>query len=317
MRSSGGQKSTSHAAIGRFPAVTTEQRDEQSLSGTFGRMLRRIIRLISFTRSGAIGGVIILALLILAIAAPAIAPADPKFQDLPHRAAFVSLAHPLGTDLLGRDVLSRILYGARISLTLGIAAVVLGALLGVPLGLVSGYLGKFVDILIMRCVDVLLVFPLYLLAIMVIAILGPSLHGMILAVGISSAPRFARLTRGEVLAVKNRDFVFVAQALGAPGWRVVLRHILPNITGSLIVLATLRVGTAILVEASLSFVGLGPQPPTPAWGLMISDGIRAMRDAPWVAGFPGIAIMVAVLGFNLFGDGLRDALDPRLRTDST
>ena len=273
-----------------------------------------VMRLIRFSRTGTIGAALVGIFLLLAILAPLIAPADPNFQDLPSRAKFVSPQHLLGTDLLGRDMLSRILYGARVSITLGIAAVVVGMVLGLPFGLLAGYLGGYVDLIVMRIVDILLAFPLYLLAIVVIAILGPSLPNMILAVGISSAPRFARLARGDVLTAKHFEFVFAARALGAPGVRIVLGHILPNIAGPLIVLATLRIGTAILVEASLSFVGLGPQPPTPAWGLMISDGLKAMRSAPWVAGFPGLAIMLVVLGFNLLGDGLRDALDPRLRT---
>jgi len=273
-----------------------------------------VMRLIRFSRTGTIGAILVGLFLLLAILAPLIAPADPNFQALPSRAKFVSPQHLLGTDLLGRDMLSRILYGARVSMTLGIAAVVVGLVLGLPFGLLAGYLGGYVDLVVMRIVDILLAFPLYLLAIVVIAILGPSLPNMILAVGISSAPRFARLARGDVLTAKHFEFVFAARALGAPGVRIVLGHILPNIAGPLIVLATLRIGTAILVEASLSFVGLGPQPPTPAWGLMISDGLKAMRSAPWVAGFPGLAIMLVVLGFNLLGDGLRDALDPRLRT---
>ena len=271
------------------------------------------VRLIRFTRTGTVGAAIVLTFVMLAILAPVISPADPIFQNLPDRAKFISPQHPLGTDLLGRDMLSRILYGSRISLTLGVAAVVLGSLLGIPFGLIAGYVGRGVDMAIMRFVDVLLAFPLLLLAIIVIAILGPSLPNMVLAVGISSAPRFARLARGEVLSARNLDFILAARALGTPDWRIVMLHILPNIAGPLIVLASLRVGTAILVEASLSFVGLGPQPPAPAWGLMIADGLKAMRNAPWVAGFPGLAIMLVVLGFNLLGDGLRDALDPRLR----
>jgi len=271
------------------------------------------VRLIRFTRTGTVGATLVLTFLLLAILAPVISPADPIYQDLPSRAKFVSLEYPLGTDLLGRDMLSRILRGARISLTLGITAVVVGSLLGVPLGLIAGYVGRNVDMVIMRLVDVLLAFPLLLLAIIVIAILGPSLPNMILAVGISAAPRFARLARGEVLGARQLDFVLAARAIGVPGWRIILAHILPNIAGPLIVLASLRIGTAILVEASLSFVGLGPQPPAPAWGLMIADGLKALRNAPWVAGFPGLAIILVVLGFNLLGDGLRDALDPRLR----
>ena len=281
-------------------------------TATAGRV-SSLLRLIRFTTTGTIGASIVLAFIALSLLAPLIAPADPNFQDLPSRAQFVSWQHPLGTDLLGRDMLSRILYGSQISLTLGITAVIVGSLLGVPFGLIAGYIGRGVDMAIMRVVDVMLAFPLLLLAIIVIAILGPSLPNMVLAVGISSAPRFARLARGEVLSARNLDFVLAARALGTPGWRIVLLHILPNIAGPLIVLASLRVGTAILVEASLSFVGLGPQPPTPAWGLMIADGLKAMRNAPWVAGFPGLAIMLVVLGFNLLGDGLRDALDPRLR----
>jgi peptide/nickel transport system permease protein len=275
---------------------------------------RSMGKMIAFSPTGTVGAAVLLLLLLVAVGAPLLAPADPLFQDLPNRARFISAEHPLGTDTLGRDMLSRIIYGARISLTLGLMAVLVGGLLGIPLGLLSGYLGKLPDLVIMRAVDILLAFPLYLLAIVVIAILGPSLQNMILAVGLASTPRFARLTRGEVLSAKNREFILAAQAVGAQSWRVVLLHILPNIAGPLIVLATLRVGTAILVEASLSFVGLGPQPPTPAWGLMISDGLKALRSAPWVPGFPGLAIMLAVLGFNLLGDGLRDALDPRLRS---
>jgi peptide/nickel transport system permease protein len=293
-------------AVGEQPIVAEGQRVSA------GR-ISSVVRLISFTRTGTIGAVIVLTFLLLAILAPVISPTDPIFQNLPDRAKFISLEHPLGTDLLGRDMLSRILYGSRISLTLGIAAVLVGSLLGVPLGLLAGYLGRNVDMVIMRLVDVMLAFPLLLLAIIVIAILGPSLPNMVLAVGISAAPRFARLARGEVLSARQLDFVQAARSIGVPGWRIVLQHILPNIAGPLIVLASLRVGTAILVEASLSFVGLGPQPPAPAWGLMIADGLKAMRNAPWVAGFPGLAIMLIVLGFNLLGDGLRDALDPRLR----
>jgi peptide/nickel transport system permease protein len=293
-------------AVGEQTVVAEGQRAPVSRAGS-------ALRLIRFTRTGTIGAAIVLAFMVLALLAPVISPADPIYQDLPSRAKFVSPEHPLGTDLLGRDMLSRILYGSRISLTLGIAAVVLGSLIGVPLGLIAGYLGRNVDMVIMRLVDVLLAFPLLLLAIIIIAILGPSLPNMVLAVGISAAPRFARLARGEVLGARQLDFVLAARSIGVPGWRIVALHILPNIAGPLIVLASLRVGTAILVEASLSFVGLGPQPPAPAWGLMIADGLKAMRNTPWVAGFPGLAIMLVVLGFNLLGDGLRDALDPRLR----
>ena len=281
-------------------------------TATAGRV-SSLLRLIRFTTTGTIGASIVLAFIALSLLAPLIAPADPNFQDLPSRAQFVSWQHPLGTDLLGRDMLSRILYGSQISLTLGITAVIVGSLLGVPFGLIAGYIGRGVDMAIMRVVDVMLAFPLLLLAIIVIAILGPSLPNMVLAVGISSAPRFARLARGEVLSARNLDFVLAARALGTPGWRIVLLHILPNIAGPLIVLASLRVGTAILVEASLSFVGLGPQPPTPAWGLMIAEGREVLEKAWWVAAMPGIALSLVILSANMAGDWLRDFLDPTLR----
>jgi peptide/nickel transport system permease protein len=205
------------------------------------------------------------------------------------------------------------LWGGRLSLLLGAASVGIGSVFGVAIGLASGYVSGWLDVVLMRIVDILIAFRLLLLAILVMAILGPGLIHTAVAIGVSMLAAFARLTRGEVLAAKEREYVEAARAVGAPGSRIIYRHILPNILSPLVVLATLRLGEAILAEAALSFLGLGAGPPAPAWGLMVNEGLQVLRSAPWVSLAPGLAIMLAVLGFNLFGDGLRDAFDPRLR----
>ncbi|MGF3499634.1 MAG: ABC transporter permease, partial [Candidatus Methanosuratincola sp.] len=223
-----------------------------------------------------------------------------------------SWQHPLGTDELGRDILSRIIYGTRISLTIGIVSVAVGLSLGVVLGAFSGYYGGWLDILIMRFIDIMMSFPTILLAIIVVTILGPGLYNAMVAVGVAQVPLYSRLVRGMILKLKGEDYVQAARALGANNFRIVSHHILPNCISPLLVQATLNIASAILSAAALGFLGLGAQPPTPEWGTMLSKGRLYMRVAPHISIFPGLAIMMTVLAFNLFGDGLRDALDPQM-----
>ena len=224
-----------------------------------------------------------------------------------------SAAHLLGTDEVGRDILARIIWGARASLAAGLVSVAIAIAVGVPLGLAAGTAGGLVDGLISRYADAMLACPFLILAIALAAFLGPSLTNAMVAIGVTATPIFVRLTRGQVLTVKAEDYIEAARALGNPRWRVALRHILPNVMPALLVQASLTVATAIIAEASLSFLGLGQQPPAPSWGSMLNAAQRFLSQAPWMAVFPGLAIMVTVLSFNLFGDGLRDALDPRSR----
>jgi peptide/nickel transport system permease protein len=272
-------------------------------------MLRHIID----NRAMLVGCILILMFTITAIFSAWLSPFDPFAQNIRLRLRPPGDAHWLGTDGFGRDILSRIIWGARISLTVGVVAVAIGATLGILAGLVSGFVGGAVDNLIMRVVDVLLVLPTVLLALVIVAMLGPGIFNLMIAVGISNGPRFARVIRAEVLAVKKMVFVDAASALGASYIRLMLRHILPNTFASILVLSTLRIAQAITTEASLSFLGLGVSPPIPTWGSMISDGRIYLRTSPWVAIVPGIMIMLIVMAFNLFGDGLRDLLDPKLR----
>ena len=259
------------------------------------------------------GGAVVIVLILVAIAAPYIAPYDPSDQDLANSMAAPSMAHLAGTDVHGRDIFSRIIHGTRISLRIGFLGMLLGCVVGVVLGLVSGYYGGWADTLIMRLLDVQLAFPGLLVAICIIAIIGPGLENVILAVGIFSVPLFARVTRGQVLTLKEQEFILAARMMGAQDGRIMLTHLLPNAVAPILVLCTLRIATAILTAASLSFLGLGAQPPTPEWGAMLSDGRAYLAIAPHVATTPGLAILITVLSFNLLGDGLRDALDPRLR----
>jgi len=271
------------------------------------------LRSLARSRGAVFGLVVVLGLLAMAILAPVISPYDPVRQELVNQNLPPGAEHLLGTDRLGRDNLSRIIWGARLSFFTGVGSVLVGAVQGSVLGLVGGYYRGWADSIIIRVVDLLLVFPLYLSAIFVVAVLGPSQINTILAVGIATTPAFARLTRGEVLGEREKEYVLAAQALGMNTGRVIVRHILPNILAPLLVLASLNVGNAVLVEASLSFLGLGPPPPTPSWGLMVNDGMVVLRRAPWVSLLPGAAVALLVLGSNLLGDGLRDAFDPRLR----
>jgi len=252
-------------------------------------------------------------LVVVAIAAPLLAPFDPYVQDTSRRLEPPSKEHPLGLDDLGRDVLSRIIWGARVSLRVGFSVVILASLAGVTLGAISGYFGGAVDVIVMRLCDILLAFPGILLAIALVAVLGPSLNNVILALAIIGWVGYARLVRGQVLKVREMEYVTAAKALGAKSPRVIIRHVLPNVINPVIVMATLGLAGAILSEAALSFLGLGVQPPTPSWGAMLTAGRRYLGLANHLAIFPGAAIMLAVMGLNFLGDGLIDALDPKYR----
>ncbi len=265
------------------------------------------------SRTAVAGALIVTLFVALALLAPHIVPYNPFQGALGDRLRPPSAAHWLGTDELGRDLLSRILYGARISLQIQIVSVVLALVIGVLLGATGGYLGGATDSVIMRCMDVLLAFPSIFLALGIIAALGTGLFNLMLAAGISSIPAFARIVRGSVLSLKEREFVEAAKALGGGSRRIMFRHLLPNCLAPVIVQSTLRMATVLLTASGLSFLGLGVQPPTPEWGAMLSNARSYLIVAPHVATIPGVAIMVVVVGFNLFGDGLRDTLDPRLR----
>lgn len=265
-------------------------------------------------RPGAVIGLaIVVAVVGMAALADVIAPYDPTATDWGAVRAAPSLAHPFGGDEVGRDVLSRIIYGARASLGAGLVSVGLAVALGLPIGLVAGYAGGWVDGAIMRLTDALLAIPFLILAIALAAFLGPSLGNAMIAIGITATPIFVRLTRGQVMSVKVEDYVEAARAMGNPRWRIALFHILPNIMPALLVQATLSIAAAIIAEAALSFLGLGQQPPAPSWGSMLNTAQRFLTNAPWMAIWPGLAIFLVVLSFNLVGDGLRDALDPRER----
>ncbi|MEJ2287381.1 MAG: ABC transporter permease [Deinococcales bacterium] len=263
--------------------------------------------------SAVAGFVILLALVLAAIFAPLLTPYDPAKQALVEALQQPSRAHPLGTDQLGRDLLARILYGGRLTLFIGIFAVGVGALLGVPLGIISGYYRGATDMVIQRLMDLMLAFTSFLLALTLIALLGVGLTNVIVAVGISAVPRFARLVRSSVLTIREISYVEASRALGAVDRRVLWRHVLPNAIAPVIVQATLGMGTTILAAAGLGFLGLGVQPPTPEWGAMLGQGRNYIFSNPSLSTFPGLAIFLAVMGFNLLGDGLRDALDPQLR----
>jgi peptide/nickel transport system permease protein len=274
--------------------------------------LRRFARTF-FRHRGAVFGLTILTCWVaVALFAPVLAPRDPLELGMAGRVG-PSPEHPLGTDRLGRDILSRIMYGARISLLLGVVSVTIGLSVGSVIGVVAGYVGGRLETLLMRFIDALLAFPGVLLALVVIAALGPSLTNVMIAVGIASIPEYARLARASTLSVKARPFIEAARANGANDARIMLRHLAPNIAGPLIVLSTLQVGTAILVGSGLSFLGMGAQPPTPEWGLMTANGRDYLDRAWWMSTFPGLAILTTVVAFNLVGDGLKEALDPHGR----
>jgi peptide/nickel transport system permease protein len=282
-------------------APLAAQAERTATRATWWLTLRRSNRLL-------IGLAIVLVVAVLTILAPVIDRYDPNYADFDAVLGRPSTAHIFGTDDLGRDVFARVLYGYRISLIVGVVSVAAAVALGLPLGLLAGYFGSLVDNLIMRPLDLLMSFPAILLAITLVAIFGTKTSVTILALGLIYLPIMARVLRGSVITVRGEEYVDAARAIGAKPLRVMLRHVLPNCLGPLVVQASISMGIAILIEAALSFIGLGTQPPDPSLGVMLADGRSFMREAYWVVTFPGLAIMIAVLGFNLLGDGLRDVI---------
>jgi peptide/nickel transport system permease protein len=306
------------AVLGAGPAATAavarpapRVQPAESPTRLAARRLRR-------SRTALVGVVIVVALILVALAADVLAPQSPIVSDHTQRFQPPSWEHPFGTDQLGRDMLSRVLHGSRISLAIGVSSVLLALFVGVPLGMIAGFYGGRTDTLVMRAMDLVLAFPIYLLAIILMVIFTPTagLLGTIKVVGaiaIVRVPIYARLVRGSVLAIKQLEYVEASRALGVRDPRILLRHVLPNSLAPIIVTTTLGIATAIIVEATLSFLGLGTQPPTPSWGWDLKANVAFIQANAWLTLFPGVAIFLSVLGFNLFGDGLRDALDPRLK----
>jgi len=264
-------------------------------------------------RPALIGAVVTILIMLIAIFAPWIAPYDPLVQDSAIRLEGMSSDHKLGTDDFGRDVLSRIIHGSRVSLVIGLASVLLGMVAGTMLGMIAGYYRGKVETLIMRGVDVMMCFPDLILAIVITAVLGANLVNLVITLGLVMMPRFARLAHGQLLSLTESEYVLAARAIGFHVPRILGRHIFPNIFGELFVAATLWVGVAIRLEANLAFVGLGISPPTPTWGNMIKEGVDVMINAPWISIYSGLAILITILAFNMLGDGLRDIADPKLR----
>ncbi len=274
---------------------------------------QRLWRTFTRNRAAVVGLVLAVLVTMVSIGAPLVTPMDPLAQETRTRLQPPDPTHLLGRDTFGRDVFARVLYAGRISLLVGVCSVLLGGVIGSVMGLVAGYAGGKTENLIMRLVDTLMAFPTLLLGLLVLAVLGPGLFKMILAIGIMLSPAFARVMHGSALSLKKREFVEGARSIGASTPRILRLHILPNVLGEVVVLGSLWTASAIRIEANLSFIGLGVSPPTPTWGNMIRDGTPHLLNAPWLSVFPGLAILVTVLAFNLLGDGLRDVLDPHLR----
>jgi len=294
---------------GSIPGSATSSRPpipQRTRRGEVARYLRR-------SPLGAAGAGIVLVYALIAMAAPFFAPHPPITQFLEHRLEPPSNAFPLGLDQLGRDILSRVLYGARLSLVIGLVVVVVGGILGTTVGVVAGFVGGRIDDILMRITDIFFAFPSLILAMAIAAALGPSLTNTMIAIAIVTWPAYARLSRAQALVLRRQEFIEAARAMGLSDTRIMMRHVLPNALSPLIVQASFNMGEAILIAAGLSFIGFGAQPPTPEWGVMVSEGRDYMTTQWWVPTFPALAILVAVTGFNLLGDGLRDLLDPRLR----
>ncbi|EST54441.1 diguanylate cyclase [Brevibacillus panacihumi W25] len=249
----------------------------------------------------------------VALLAPWVAPYDPIEQNMQIMLEGPSLNHPFGTDEFGRDILSRIIHGTQISLMTGIVGVLIAVILGVALGTISGYFGGLADTLIMRIMDIFMAFPSFLLALAIVSVLGPGMINVMIAIGIFSVPTFARLSRSSVISIKDKEYIEAVKAMGGSHLHIIIKHVIPNSIAPIIVLSSMRIATAIITAAGLSFLGMGAQPPTPEWGAMLSTGREYLRVAPHVSTMPGLAIMFLVLGFNMLGDGLRDALDPKMK----
>src|SRR5689334_1275720 len=292
-----------------LPVVRADASSSRAGDGAWRRAWRRLRR----RRGAMVGLVVVVAFVAIALLAPWLAPFDPVETSWSAIRKAPSAEHWFGTDDIGRDVLSRVIWGTRASLMAGVVSVSISLALGVPIGLAAGFAGGFVDALISRITDAFLACPFLILAIALAAFLGPNLTNAMIAIGVSATPIFVRLTRGQVINVKVEDYIEAARALGAPPLRTAWRHVLPNILAPVLVQATLATAAAIIAEASLSFLGLGQQPPAPSWGSMLNVAKNYVDNAPWMAIWPGIAIFVLVLAFNILGDGLRDALDPRQR----
>jgi peptide/nickel transport system permease protein len=282
-------------------------------AGGLRRTINDIVRVFNRNKTSWAGLILLLFMVSLAVLAPWISPYDPVDQSILERLNPASSEHLLGTDQFGRDILSRILWGARISLSVGTISVLMGMAVGTVLGIFAGYKGKYWDYMIMGVMDVFMAIPTLLMGLMVVAVLGPNLVNLTIAIALTVAPRFARIARAPTISIKNRDFVEAGRAMGFSDLRIMAGHIFPNILGELIVMGSLWIATAVRIEASLSFIGLGVKPPTPTWGGMIREGFQNILSEPWISIYPGIFILVTVLAFNLLGDGLRDAIDPKLR----
>lgn len=282
-------------------------------AGGLRRTFSDLVRVFNRNKTSWIGLILLLFMVALAVLAPWISPHPPNEQNILDRLQPASAEYLLGTDQYGRDILSRILWGARISLSVGTISVLLGMAAGTVLGIFAGYKGKYWDYLIMGAMDVFMAIPTLLMGLMVVAVLGPNLVNLTIAIALTVAPRFARIARAPTISIKNRDFIEAGRAMGFSELRIMVGHIFPNILGELVVMGSLWVATAVRIEASLSFIGLGVKPPTPTWGGMIREGFQTILSEPWVSIYPGIFILITVLAFNMLGDGLRDAIDPKLR----
>ncbi|MEK7878776.1 MAG: ABC transporter permease [candidate division NC10 bacterium] len=281
--------------------------------GLCARALRETYRAFRANKTSWIGLTVFLGISGLAMLAPWIAPHDPIEQHIERRLESSSSTYLLGTDTFGRDVLSRLLWGARISLIIGTLSILLAMVVGGGLGILAGYKGRKIDLLIMRVMDVLLSFPILIMGLLIVAVLGPSMGNLIMAIALTVIPKFARIARGPTVALREREFIEACRAMGSSDLRVMGIHILPNVLGEVLVMASLWTATAVRIEASLAFIGLGVRPPTPTWGSMIRDGFENILDAPWLSIYPGLCVLALVFSLNLLGDGLRDAADPKLR----